>query len=68
MRLFHLGGSVHHPAVVGLPRVVAISDPSAATLWSRFRKSRAACIGEPIGGCATRRTPPTLKRTTCWRN
>jgi hypothetical protein len=24
--------------------------------------------GEPIGGCATRRMPPRLKRTTCWRN
>jgi hypothetical protein len=22
--------------------------------------------GEPIGGCATRRMPPRLKRTTCW--
>ena len=40
----------------------------ATTLWSRFRKSREACIGEPIDGCATRRTPPKLKRTTCWQN
>jgi len=38
------------------------------TRWSPFRKSRAACIGEPIGGYATRRRPPKLKRTTCWRN
>jgi hypothetical protein len=38
------------------------------TLWSRFRKSRAACIGEPIGGCATRPMPPRLKRSICGRN
>jgi hypothetical protein len=38
------------------------------TLWSRFRKSRAACTGEPMSGCANRRMPPRLKRTTYWRN
>jgi hypothetical protein len=37
------------------------------TPWNRFRKSP-ACIGEPIGGCATRRMLPTLMQTACWRN
>ena len=37
-------------------------------LWTRFRKSRAACTGEPMSGCANRRMLPTLKPTPRWRN
>jgi hypothetical protein len=33
---------------------------------NRCRKSRGACIGEPMSGCAHRRMPPTLKPTPCW--
>jgi hypothetical protein len=33
-----------------------------------FPQKPAACIGEPIGGCATRRMLPTLMQTACWRN
>jgi hypothetical protein len=38
-------------------------DARATTLWNRCRKSRGACIGEPMSGCAHRRMPPTLKPT-----
>jgi hypothetical protein len=58
-------GKIPKPAQ-GAGRRRSCGGSAAAAVWRiRFRKSRAACIGEPITSCTTRRLLPKPKQTTC---